>query len=58
MYGNGNRRLWKKNVPLLTSQFKITDGYIAYEGMPSRIEELNTDFFARIDLQREETRPI
>lgn len=44
----------KKNVPLLTSQFKITDGYIAYEGMPSRIEELNTDFFARIDLQREE----
>lgn len=43
----------KKNIPLLTSRFKITNGYIAYEGMPSRIDELNTDFFASIDLQKE-----
>lgn len=44
----------KRNIPVLTSRFRITDGYIAYAGMPSRIDELNTDFFAYIDLQKEQ----
>ncbi len=44
----------KENIPLLTSEFKITDGYIAYEGMPSQIEHLDMDFFAHIDLQKEQ----
>lgn len=44
----------KQNIPLLTSRFKITGGYIAYEGMPSRIDELNTELFAYIDLQKEQ----
>ncbi|WP_298616345.1 AsmA family protein [uncultured Odoribacter sp.] len=44
----------KKNIPLFTSEFKIKDGYIAYEGMPSQIEQLDMDFFAQIDLQKEQ----
>lgn len=44
----------KKNVPLITAFFRIKDGYVAYEGMPSRIEELNTDFEAVVDLQKEQ----
>ncbi|MCM1441746.1 MAG: AsmA family protein, partial [Roseburia sp.] len=44
----------KKNVPLITAFFRIKDGYVAYEGMPSRIEELNTDFEAVVDLQKQQ----
>lgn len=44
----------KKNIPLITAAFKIKDGYIAYEGMPSKIEELNVDFDAFVDLQKEQ----
>ena len=44
----------KKNVPLITAFFQIKDGYVAYEGMPSRIEELNTDFEAVVDLQKQQ----
>lgn len=42
----------EKNIPLVTAQFKIKDGYIAYEGMPSKIEELNTNLYARVDLEK------
>lgn len=45
----------RKNVPLITSDFAIKDGYIAYEGMPSRIEALDTDFEAVIDLQKRQS---
>lgn len=44
----------KKNVPLITAFFRIKDGYVAYDGMPSRIEELNTDFEAVVDLQKQQ----
>lgn len=44
----------KKNIPLITSCFKVINGYIAYEGMPSQIEELNLDLDALIDLQKEQ----
>lgn len=44
----------KKNIPLLTSEFRIRDGYIAYAGMPSKIDSLNIDLFAFIDLQKEQ----
>ncbi len=48
----------KKNVPLITAFFRIKDGYVAYEGMPSRIEELNADFEAVVDLQKEQPSKI
>ena len=54
MYGCLKGLYGKENIPLLTSEFKITDGYIAYEGMPSQIEHLDMDFFAHIDLQKEQ----
>lgn len=44
----------KRNVPLITALFRIKDGYVAYEGMPSRIESLNTDLEAIIDLQKQQ----
>lgn len=44
----------KKNIPLITTCFKIKDGYIAYAGMPSKVEELNMDLDAVIDLQKEQ----
>lgn len=44
----------KKNIPLITSAFKIVDGYIAYEGMPSDIEALNADLYAQVDLQKQQ----
>lgn len=39
-------------IPLLTTEFSIKDGYIAYPGMPSRIDTLNMDFSAFVDLQK------
>ena len=44
----------KKNIPVITSCFKIIDGYIAYEGMPSQIDTLNMDLDVLIDLQKEQ----
>lgn len=44
----------KNQIPLLTSEFKIIDGYIAYVGMPSRIDTLNMDFTAVVDLQKQQ----
>lgn len=44
----------KQNIPLLTTEFKIQDGYIAYPGMPSQIDSLNLDFSAFVDLQKEQ----
>lgn len=43
----------KKNIPLITSQFKIAGGYVKYPGMPSQIDTLNVDFDALVDLQKE-----
>lgn len=48
----------KKNVPLITAFFRIKDGYVAYEGMPSRIEALNADFEAVVDLQKQQPSEI
>ena len=48
----------KKNVPLITAFFRVKDGYVAYEGMPSRIEELNTDFEAVVDLQKQRSSEV
>ena len=44
----------QQNIPLLTSEFRIKDGFIAYPGMPSKIDTLNVDLFALIDLQKEQ----
>lgn len=44
----------KKNIPLITSQFKIAGGYIKYPGMPSQIDSLNVDLDAFVDLQKEQ----
>lgn len=44
----------KKNIPLVESRFKIQDGYVSYAGMPSKIEALNMDLEAFIDLQRQQ----
>lgn len=44
----------KQNIPVLTSCFKIINGYIAYSGMPSKIDTLNMDLDATIDLQKKE----
>lgn len=44
----------RQNIPLITSEFRIRDGYIAYPGMPSRIDSLNLDFYALVDLQKEQ----
>lgn len=48
----------KKNVPLITAFFRIKDGYVAYEGMPSRIEALDADFEAVVDLQKQQPSEI
>lgn len=50
--GSLNGLYGKENIPLLTSGFQISDGYIAYEGMPSQIEHLDMDLLAQIDLQK------
>ena len=52
--GEVNGLYGKKNIPLITSQFKITGGYIKYPGMPSQIDSLNMDFDAFVDLQKEQ----
>lgn len=44
----------KQNIPLITSEFSIKDGYIAYAGMPAKIDTLEMDFRALIDLQKEQ----
>lgn len=44
----------RQNIPLLTAEFRIKDGYIAYPGMPSKIDTLNVDFLAFVDLQKEQ----
>lgn len=42
----------KKNIPLLTSKFTISNGYIKYSDMPSQIDTLNMEFYAFVDLQK------
>ena len=44
----------RQNIPLITSEFSIKDGYIAYPGMPSKIDTLNLAFYALVDLQKEQ----
>lgn len=43
----------KNRLPLLTVGFAVKDGYIAYPEMPARIDELELDLYALVDLQRE-----
>ncbi len=45
----------KQRVPLITSYFKIDGGYISYKGMPSKVESLDAEAEACIDLQKEQT---
>lgn len=44
----------KQNIPLITSEFIIREGYIAYPGMPAKIDTLEMDFYALVDLQKEQ----
>lgn len=44
----------KESLPLITSEFSIRDGYIAYPGMPSRIDTLQVGLYALVDLQKEQ----
>lgn len=44
----------KQNIPLVTSEFSIRNGYIAYPGMPAKIDTLEMDFNALVDLQKEQ----
>lgn len=44
----------QQNIPLMTSEFTIRDGYIAYSGMPSKIDTLQVDFSVLVDLQKEQ----
>lgn len=44
----------RQNIPLITSEFSIRNGYIAYPGMPSKIDTLQLEFDALIDLQKEQ----
>lgn len=44
----------KGRIPVLTTCFKVKDGYIAYPGMPSKIDTLNMDLDAVVDLQGEQ----
>lgn len=44
----------RQHIPRITSTFSIKDGYIAYAGMPSKIDTLNMDFYAFVDLQKEQ----
>jgi len=52
--GNITGLYGKQNIPLITSEFRIKNGYIAYPGMPARIDTLETDFYALVDLQKEQ----
>lgn len=44
----------KDKIPVITSEFSIKDGYIAYSGMPAKIDTLETDFNVLVDLQKEQ----
>ena len=44
----------KQHIPLITSEFSIKNGYVAYAGMPARIDTLDMDFQAVVDLQKEQ----
>ncbi len=44
----------RQNIPLITSEFSIKNGYIAYAGMPAKIDTLEMDFRAIVDLQKEQ----
>lgn len=44
----------KESLPLITSEFSIRNGYIAYPGMPSQIDTLQVELYALVDLQKEQ----
>lgn len=44
----------REHIPLLTAEFRIDSGAIAYPGMPSRIDRLDVDLSAVVDLQKEQ----
>lgn len=45
----------KKRVPLITSELKIQNGYIAYKGMPSHIDTLEVNIQTLVDFQKQQT---
>lgn len=44
----------RTHIPLITTEFRISDGYIAYPGMPSHVDSLNLAFKAFLDLQKKQ----
>lgn len=42
------------SFPLLNGEFSISEGSIAYKGMPASVDELELDFGYRLDLNKEE----
>lgn len=44
----------KQKMPLITSEFAVRNGYIAYAGMPASIDTLDMDFSVSVDLQKEQ----
>lgn len=43
----------KRNIPQLSAEFQVKDGYIAYPGMPSQIDSLDMDLKAFVDLEKQ-----
>ncbi len=43
----------KQNIPQLLAEFQVTNGLIAYPGMPSQIDTLNMDLKAFVDLEKQ-----
>lgn len=47
-------RYGRQNIPLITTEFRIKDGYVAYSGMPAKLDSLQLDLMALVDLQKEQ----
>lgn len=52
--GNIRGRYAEGSFPLLNGEFSISEGSIAYKGMPASVDELELDFGYRLDLNKEE----
>ncbi len=53
-HGNINGRYAEGSFPLATGEFSISEGAIAYKGMPASIEELDIKFGYVLDLDKEQ----
>lgn len=52
--GNIRGRYAEGSFPLLNGEFSISEGSIAYKGMPASVDELELDFGYMLDLNKEE----